>query len=152
MLFRSEIAAGQLNVDFMIVTGTDLDVRLVEPMDWMNPEVREPILCAWMKTSGPVEDDNHRHEALLAYLSDAFMADVCLYPHGGSFLMDMTTASLDHALWLHAPARVDEWLLFVGETQRVGSSRGLARGRFYNRDGVLVASCAQEALVRRRQA
>lgn len=147
-----EMAEGYHNPEFMITTGTDLDVRVVEPIDWLNPQPRDSQFQAWMKTTGPVGSAVGLQEVLLAYLSDAFLVDVALITGGRSFVGDdMQIASLDHALWFNQPARVDEWLLFVAEAERVGGSRGLSRGRFYTEDGRLVATCMQECLLRRLQ-
>lgn len=145
------LAAGTLDESFMITTGEDLDIRVVEPVDWDNPVPREPVLQAWMKTTGAVPDRRGLHEALLAYLSDAYLIDVCLLKHGRSFLDPrMQTASLDHALWIHEDFRADEWLLHTVEAERVGGGRGLGRGRFYTRDGRLVASTTQQSVMRFR--
>lgn len=137
--------------DFQIVDGLDLDVRIVEPVDWVNPTPREGLLHAWMKTSAVVPSEPGLHEALLAYLSDAFLVDVALMPNGRSFHQGMQTASLDHALWLHAPFRADAWLLLEADVQSVGGGRGLGRGRFFSQDGQLIATCMQESLQRRLQ-
>lgn len=155
------IASGTLDEDLLIATGEDLDIRLVEPPDWQNPAPRPPHMQAWMRTTGPVGDGPGRdspgrdgpglHAALLAYLSDTMLIDVCLLVHGLSFQQpDLQSASLDHALWLHAPFRADEWLLHTVEAECISGGRGLARGRFYTREGVLVASVAQQALMRYR--
>ena len=145
------LEAGKLDESFMITTGEDLDIRVVEPVDWENPVPREPVLQAWMKTTGPVADTVGLHQALIAYLSDTLLIDVCLIKHGRSFKdQGMQVASLDHALWFHHPARVDEWLLHTVEAEQVGGGRGLARGRFYSQDGRLVASTMQQGLMRFR--
>ena len=137
--------------EFQIIDGLDLDVRILEPVDWVNPRPREGILHAWMKTTAPVPNESGVHESLLAYMSDAFLVDVALMPNGRSFYQGMQTASLDHALWLHAPFRAHEWLLLECDVQSVGGGRGLGRGRFFRSDGVLVATCMQESLQRRLQ-
>jgi len=146
------LAAGNLREDSMIITGEDLDVRVVKPVDWENPVPREPELQIWMKTMGTVPGDNHGlHQALLAYMSDAFLIDVCLLPHGRSYLNpEIQVTSLDHALWFHDDFRADEWLLHTVETKRVGGGRGLAHGSFYTRGGKLVASTMQQGLMRFR--
>ena len=145
------LEAGTLDESFMITTGEDLDIRVVKPVDWDNPVPREPVLQAWMKTTGPVTDGHGLHQALIAYLSDAFLIDVCLIKHGRTFKdQGMQIASLDHALWFHQHARADEWLLHTVEAEQVGGGRGLARGRFYRRDGRLVASTMQQGLMRFR--
>ncbi len=144
------LQAANLNEEFMITTGPDLDVRVVEPIDWDNPVAREPKLQVWMKTAGPVSDAPGRHPALLAYLSDAFLIDVCLITHGRHFIdPHLQVASLDHALWFHGDFRADEWLLHVVEANAVGGGRGLAQGSFYTREGKLVANTVQQGLVRK---
>lgn len=137
--------------EFQISDGLDLDVRFVEPVDWLNPTPRDGLLHAWMKTTAPIVDEPGLHEALLAYMSDICLVDVALMPNGRSFMAGMQTASLDHALWLHAPLRADEWLLMEVDVQSVGGGRGLGRGRFYDQDGHLLATCMQESLQRRLQ-
>ena len=145
------LEAGNLDESFMITTGEDLDIRVVEPVDWENPRPREPILQAWMKTTGPVPDKRGLQQSLLAYLSDAFLIDVCLIVHGRHFDgAGIQVASLDHALWFHEDFRADEWLLHIVEADRIGGGRGLARGSFYTRDGRLVASTMQQGLMRFR--
>jgi acyl-CoA thioesterase II len=109
------------------------------------------VLQAWMKTAGPVPDEPELHRALLAYLSDSYLIDVCLITHGRSYFdQGMQVASLDHALWFHEKFRADEWLLCTFEAERVAGGRGLARGRFYTREGRLVATSMQEGLMRFR--
>lgn len=145
------LEAGRLDESFMITTGEDLDIRVVEPIDWNNPVPREPVLQAWMKTSGAVPDNPRLHQALLAYLSDAFLVDVCLIKHGRGFDdPQWQVASLDHGLWYHDEFRADDWLLHVVEAERIGGGRGLARGSFYTRDGRLVASTVQQCVMRLR--
>ena len=147
-----DLQAGTLD-DSSIISGGDLDVRMVEPVDWLKPIPREPRLQAWMKTGGTIpgtmQEERGLHQALLAYMSDAFLIDVCLLPHGRSYLNPkIQVASLDHALWLHDDFRADEWLLHTVEAKRVGGGRGLAHGSFYNRSGNLVASTMQQGLMR----
>lgn len=145
------LEAGNLDESFMITTGEDLDIRVVEPVDWDNPVPREPVLQAWMKTSGPMPDQAGLHQALLTYLSDAFLIDVCLITHGRHFMgPDLQVASLDHALWFHEDFRADEWLLHTVNAERIGGGRGLARGSFYTRDGRLVATTMQQGVMRFR--
>lgn len=145
------LRAANINEEFMITTGPDLDVRVVEPIDWDNPTPREPSLSVWMKTTGPVADAPGRHAALLAYLSDAFLIDVCLIAHGRYYGdANMQVASLDHALWFHSDFRADEWLLHVVEATAIGGGRGLAHGSFYTQEGRLVANTVQQGLMRKR--
>lgn len=145
------LAEGTMDESFMVATGLDLDVRLVNPVDWHNPKPMPPHLEAWVKTTGPVSESQAVHASLLAYMSDILLIDVCLAATGRSFLLDdCQVASLDHALWFHNPVRADDWLLHTVEAERVSGGRGLARGKFYSREGVLVASVVQQGLMRLR--
>ena len=137
--------------EFQIVDGLDWDVRFVKPVDWKKPTPREGVLHVWMRTTETIGPSRGLHEALLAYASDFALVDVTLMPRGRSFHEGTMTASLDHALWFHAPLRVDDWLLYELTCERVSGARGLARGRFFTREGVHVATCMQECLQRRLQ-
>ena len=96
-----------------------------------------------------IDDDPALHHALLAYASDFHLIGTSTLPHAVSYLQpNVRMASLDHALWFHRPLRVDEWLLYSCDSPSMQDSRGLARGSIYTRDGRLVASSAQEGLVR----
>ena len=143
------LEAGNLDESFMIVTGEDLDIRVVEPVDWDKPVPREPALQVWMKTTGPIPEACGLHRALLAYMSDAFLIDVCLITHGRHFVnSNLKVVSLDHALWFHDDFRADGWLLHTVQAERIGEGRGLARGSFYTREGALVATTMQQGLMR----
>ena len=146
------LEAGEHDPFFQITTGEDLDVRQVDPIDYHNPVAREPAMQVWMKTNGPVPDDRPGlHQALLAYMSDTYLIDVCLLPSGRQYKdSTMQIASLDHAIWFHSRCRADEWLLHVLEADQVGEGRGLGRGHFYTRDGRLVATVMQQGLMRFR--
>lgn len=137
--------------EFQIVDGLDWDVRFVDPVDWQNPRPREGLLHIWLKTTQTIGQSRGLHESMLSYISDCALVDVTLMPHARSFHQGTQTASLDHAIWFHAPCRVDDWLLYEIDCQRVGGARGLARGRFFTRDGTHVATCMQECLQRRLQ-
>ena len=145
------LASGRHDESFQITTGEDLDVRQVDPVDQHNPVPRPPRMQVWMKTTGPVPDRPGLHEALLAYMSDTYLIDVCLLANGRSYWdAKLQTASLDHALWFHRPCRADEWLLHVLEADQVGGGRGLGKGHFYTADGHLVATVLQQGLMRFR--
>jgi acyl-CoA thioesterase II len=125
-----------------------LDIRPVEPVDPFDPEPRPPVRHVWIRAVAPVDSPLH-HRAILAYASDYGLLGAALQPHGITFRhKDIMVASLDHAIWFHRPIRVDEWLLYAMESPTTGGARGFSRGAFYTRDGVLVASVAQEGLVR----
>ncbi len=112
---------------------------------------RAPSQSLWIRIAGRLPDDPQIHRAALAFLSDMTLLDTALAKHGFSVAdPEFQVASLDHALWLHRPCRVDEWLLYVQDSPNSGGARALTRGLLYSRAGILVASVAQEGLVRRR--
>jgi acyl-CoA thioesterase-2 len=128
-----------------------IDFRPVEPIDPFHPERREPVRHIWLRAAGPLPDEPIVHQAVLAYASDYALLGTALQPHGVTFYSPaMQVATLDHALWMHRPFRVDEWLLYAMDSPVAANARGFSRGSFYTRDGVLVASVAQEGLVRVR--
>lgn len=126
-----------------------LDYRLIEPSHPFDVGPGEPVRRHWVRAVGEVGDDPLHHQAVLAYASDYGLLAPALRPHGIS-LRDpgVMVASLDHAIWFHRPPRVDEWLLYVAESPAGGAGRGFARGTFWSRDGELVASTAQEGVLR----
>lgn len=145
------IASGQLDEDFMITNGEDLDVRMVRAIDWENPQQAPGCLSNWMKTTAPVADDPALHRALLTYFSDTMLLDAGLIQHGRSYWdKDLQMASLDHALWFHTDCRADQWLLHTADLERNSGGRTLVRGRFYSRDGLHVATVIQQGLMRKR--
>ena len=125
------------------------DVRPVEPIQVLSPPRAPPLRHIWIKTIEPLPDDAHLHRNLLAYVSDYQLVATSTLPHGIHFA-DGTVqmASLDHAMWFHRAFRIDEWLLYAMESPNASGGRGLARGQFFTRDGKLVASTAQEGLIR----
>jgi acyl-CoA thioesterase-2 len=103
----------------------------------------------WMRASAKMPDDPLVHTALMAFASDYNILEGCLRPHGLSWSMPgIRSASLDHAIWFHRPVRMDEWLLYTQESPSASGARGLGMGRIYRSDGVLVASVAQEGMIR----
>jgi acyl-CoA thioesterase-2 len=125
------------------------EIRPVEPIQLLDPEPAEPKRHVWIRTVAPLPDSPHLHRNLLAYISDYQLVGTATLPHKVSFVAgNLQMASLDHAMWFHRPFRIDEWLLYVMESPNASSARGLALGRFYTADGRLVASTAQEGLIR----
>jgi acyl-CoA thioesterase-2 len=119
--------------------------------DFFAPRARPPSRMVWLKTGGRLPDDPALHRYLLAYASDHGFVTTSLLPHGVTWLSPgMRVASLDHVMWFHAPFRVDDWLLHVMDSPAAHGGRGLVRGRVFTRDGRLVASTAQEGMIRRR--
>ncbi|MGC4059401.1 MAG: acyl-CoA thioesterase II [Aquabacterium sp.] len=126
-----------------------LEYRPVEPVDWMNPAKREGSTAIWLKAVGTLPDDPALHHALLAYGSDHGLLLAAIAPHGLSlFKGEVRMASLDHAMWFHRDFRLDDWLLYVFDSPSASGARGLCQGRFYTRDGKLVASVMQEGMAR----
>jgi acyl-CoA thioesterase-2 len=117
----------------------------------LAPEARPPHRMFWIKANGELADDPALHRYLLAYASDFAFLTTAMLPHAVSWLSaGMQVASLDHAMWFHQDVRVDEWLLHVVDSPKAHGGRGLVRGSVFTRDGRLVASTAQEGLIRRR--
>lgn len=113
------------------------------------PTPHVPRQNVWMRTRRPISDDPAVHRAVLAYMSDSTIQEPVLRAHGVPWSHPgLTLASLDHAMWWHRPARVDEWLLYTQESPSARAGRGLSTGRIYTRGGDLVATVAQEVVVR----
>lgn len=118
--------------------------------DPFHPKPLPPHRRVWIRAAAPLPDDPALHAYLLAWVSDHSFVTTALHPHGVTWLTpDMQVASLDHVMWFHRPFRVDDWLLHAIESPTAHGARGLARGRFFTKDGRLVASTAQEGLIRR---
>jgi len=125
------------------------EFRHVYPRDELNPPKRPPFQQVWFRLGERVGDAPELHRALLAYASDFHLLGTATFPHGISYYQpNVQMASLDHALWFHRPFRADEWLLYSIDSPTAQGARGLARGLIYDRDGKLVASTAQEGLIR----
>lgn len=128
-----------------------IEIRPVHASSWLHPEQRAPQRQSWFRICAPVGDDPALHRAILAYASDMTLLGTALLPHGVNWMTDkLQTASLDHAVWLHEPFRADEWLLYTCDSPWSGHARGFNRGQVFTRDGRLVASTAQEGLMRQR--
>lgn len=128
----------------------------IRPCDFARFDPSAPAQARqafWIRVACALPDDPAIHRALLAYISDMTLIDATLAVHKRSlFEPEFTAASLDHALWFHRPFRADGWLLYAQDSPNMKGSRGLARGQFFDRNGVLVASVAQEGLIRMRRA
>lgn len=130
-----------------------IELRPVEFGRYLGKKIPDGRFHVWMKTTGKLPDDPAIHRCVLAYTSDMGLLDTALVPHGRTlFEKEFMAASLDHALWLHRPFRADEWLLYAQDSPNLHGSRGFARGLIFKQDGTLVASVAQEGLVRLRRA
>lgn len=125
------------------------EFRPVRPMNFRKPEKLPPVKHVWIKAVDRLPDEASLHQNLLAYVSDYELLGTSTLPHGLPFGQGrVQMASLDHALWFHRDVRVDEWLLYSFDSPNASGARGFARGQFFTRDGRLVASAAQEGLVR----
>ncbi|MFF7292429.1 acyl-CoA thioesterase [Microbacterium sp. NPDC008134] len=133
-----------------MLTDRAADIRHVgRPLYLPGDGERVPRQAVWMRMRAPLPDDPRLHRAALAYLSDMTIQESILRAHGVFWaLPGLKVASLDHAMWWHRPARVDEWLLYVQESPNARGGRGLATGRIYTREGALIASVAQEIMIR----
>ncbi len=133
-----------------IFSESPVDVRHVGSPLYASVEgPHVPRQAVWMKLRRPISDDPAVHRAALAYLSDLTIQESIMRAHGVAWnAPGLKVASLDHAMWWHRPGRVDDWLLYVQESPNARGGRGLATGRMYPREGVLVASVAQEVMVR----
>uniref|UniRef100_UPI0035CAF371 acyl-CoA thioesterase n=1 Tax=uncultured Sphingomonas sp. TaxID=158754 RepID=UPI0035CAF371 len=128
-----------------------VDIRPVSPRSWLDPVKQEPRQNSWFRVVAPVGDDPALHRAILAYASDMSLLGTATLAHGVNWMThNLQTASLDHALWLHEDFRADDWLLYACDSPWAGHARGFNRGKIYARDGRLVASVAQEGLIRLR--
>lgn len=128
-----------------------LDYRLVTQVDPFAPTPLPPVRYMWLRAIGTMPDDVLSHQAVLAYASDYGILATTLQPHALTVRQpDLQVASLDHAIWFHRRFRVDEWLLYASDSPATAGARGFARGSIFTRDGTLVASVAQEGLVRLR--
>ncbi|MGH8107889.1 MAG: acyl-CoA thioesterase II [Arenimonas sp.] len=125
------------------------EMRPIYPRDEVKPPKRPPYQQVWLRLIDKVDDSPELHRALLAYASDFYLLGTTTFPHGISYYQpNVQMASLDHAMWFHRPFRVDDWLLYSLDSPTAQNARGLARGQFFTREGILVASTAQEGLIR----
>ncbi|HTD13088.1 MAG TPA: acyl-CoA thioesterase II [Steroidobacteraceae bacterium] len=125
------------------------EFRLLQPIDYLRPRREAPRRQIWLRAVAALPDDEMLHRRLLAYVSDFFLLDTANMPHGTSPLRPgVVMASIDHALWFHRTLRVDDWLLYDMESPSASGARGFARAQVFARDGRLVASAAQEGLIR----
>jgi len=123
------------------------EFRPVNPPNYTNPAPSAPAKQQWFRAVDRLPDDQPLHRCLLAYVSDYHLLDTATLPHGISFLQ-LQMASIDHVIWFHRDVRVDEWLLYAIDSPSASGARGFGRGAIYSRDGRLVASVAQEGLIR----
>ena len=125
------------------------ELRYVEPRNDFNPGKLKPVQHIWFRLVDRIGDSPALHRAVVAYASDFNLIGTAMLPHGISWLNgNVHLASLDHAMWFHRPFRADEWLLYSLDSPTAQGARGLARGQIFSADGHLVASTAQEGMMR----
>lgn len=128
-----------------------LELRPVYAEHYSSRDKLAPLQKVWIRLTGPVPNDRALRSAVLAYLSDMTLLDTATFAHGrGIFDPDIQAASLDHAMWFHREHPLDGWLLYTQDSPSTSGSRGFTRGALYAQDGTLVASVAQEGLIRLR--
>lgn len=127
-----------------------IEMRQVDPINMVKPMPAAPEHLVWFRAKGDAGDDVALNQTLLAYASDFSLLGTALRPHGVSWLTGVQTASLDHILWFHRPTNFSRWHLYVQDSPSASGARGFNRGSIYREDGVLVASAAQEGLMRER--
>src|SRR5580704_13842118 len=129
-----------------------IELRPVEYGRYLGEKSEDGKFHVWIRATGRLPDEPAIHQCVLAYASDMMLLDAALIPHGKSvFSEDIMAASLDHALWFHRPFRADEWLLYAQDSPSLAGSRGFSRGLIFDLRGTLIASVAQEGLLRQRR-
>jgi acyl-CoA thioesterase-2 len=128
-----------------------IEIRPVELRNPLAPRVSAPRRQQWYRAIDRLPDDPALHRYLLAYASDFSFLGTAMDPHGVSWLIPgLQVALIDHAMWFHRPLRFDDWLLYVVDSPSASAARGLVRGQFFDHQGRLLASTAQEGLIRKR--
>ncbi|WOT04168.1 acyl-CoA thioesterase II [Shewanella youngdeokensis] len=126
-----------------------IEMRIVNPINPLMPEITEPVRYIWLKANGTVPENVCVHDYLLAYASDFDFLMTAIQPHGVSVLTPgMRLATIDHSMWFHRPFDTSEWLLYSIESPNASGGRGFVKGQFFNQQGQLVASATQEGLIR----
>lgn len=140
------------NIRQRLVCEKPIEMRPINPVAPFAPEKMPPENYVWFRAISPMPDDSAIHRYMLAYASDFNLVATTLYPHGHTYWQPhIQAASLDHAMWFHRDFRMDDWMLHVITSPNASEARGLSFGRIFTRQGVLVASVAQEGLIRNRK-
>lgn len=126
-----------------------IEFRPVDPFNFILPEKQDPIRHIWFRAKGEVQGDQTLHQRLLAYASDYNLLTTAIQPHQDEIqIYQVQLASLDHAMWFHRPVNLNDWLLYEVDSPSASNARGFTRGSIFSQDGSLVASVAQEGLIR----
>jgi acyl-CoA thioesterase-2 len=146
---REQIEKVPMKMRRFLTERRPFEFRPVETVNFAEPVSEAPVKHRWIRAVDSLPDNLALHQNLLAYVSDYELLGASVLPHGLTFVSGgLIMASLDHALWFHREFRMDDWLLYAIDSPNAGGSRGYARGRFFTTDGRLVASTAQEGLIR----
>jgi acyl-CoA thioesterase II len=127
-----------------------IEMRPVDPINMRHPQPAPPSQKVWFRARSDLGDDVALNQTLIAYASDYSLLGTCMRPHGVSWMSGVQTASLDHVLWFHRPTNFSLWHIYVQDSPSASGARGFNRGAIYREDGVLVASAAQEGLIRKK--
>jgi acyl-CoA thioesterase-2 len=128
-----------------------IEIRPVSLTHYFSNTKLDPRQDVWVRATGPVPENRPYQAAVLAYLSDMTLLDAALFAHGTSiFDQSLQVASVDHAMWFHRPCKLDDWLLYTQDSPSASGARGMTRGSLFTRSGVLIASVAQEGLIRKK--
>lgn len=150
-LINDEIFYGEM-MNIEVHKAWPIEYRQVDPVHVHNPEKKSAKTYMWFKSSGDLADDYPLHQELLAYASDHLLLKTALRPHAISpWSEDIRLASLDHTIWFHQPFQIDQWLLYEMESNIAAGGRAFSRGRVFNQGGCLVASTAQEGVIRKSE-
>ncbi len=136
----------------MMMRPRPIEMRGRDSFGWPPSENREPKTSVWIRARDPIGEDPHMHQVVMAYASDMNLLSTAMRPHRvGWQTQGLQSASLDHAMWFHKPSDFNEWHLYVQDSPSASDARGFIRGSIFTREGVLVASVAQEGLIRQRK-
>ena len=128
-----------------------IELRPINLDHYISNKKLDPRQDIWFRATGPLPKDPAIQQAVLAYASDMTLLDTSLFAHGRAvFDQNLQVASLDHSMWFHRPMNMEEWHLYSQDSPNSSGARGFTRGSIYNREGQLVASAAQEGLIRER--
>ena len=148
-LRRQHSASTTQNILDQVTQPQPIELKFVESFNEFNPNPAPPIQHVWVKTSGKMPENYRLNQCLLAYASDLTLLDTSYRPHGIGWRNDkFQVASLDHSMWFHKPFLTDEWMLYQQDSPFAGGARGFSRGTIFNTKGDLIASVAQEGLIR----
>lgn len=149
----SQLSPSELNAQFVKAFSAErpLEVRPVHAYNPLQGWVTDPHRQLWLRANGTLAENSRVHASLLGYASDLNFLPVALQPHGKGFLEEgMQVATIDHSIWFHRPINLNEWLLYDIQSPTAVGNRGFVRGTFYNQQGELIASTAQEGIIRMR--